>query len=154
MVKKLVLNCKFPTGVAPVNFFIGNPSDDSHPIEFQSEWLASEYGGSVPSEIMDSMEKLHQISIKNKLNFEDLCEHVFKEVNSINSINSEKATRTRQLNHISKIDPMAAQQNSINGGNVNQPQQSASQQPQPTKDSRVAPPVPKKPINNKAVNNE
>ncbi len=111
MVKKLVLNCNFPSGTAPVNLYIGQPSDDSHPIEFQSEWLANEYGGSIPSEIMDSMEELHTISIKNKLNFEDLCQHVFKEANEINAINKEKAVRSKQIAHIKKIDTISSDSN-------------------------------------------
>ena len=131
MVKKLVLNCSFPSGKStPVNFYIGSPSEDSHPIAFQSQWLANQYGGEVPSEIMDSMEKLQKISIDNKLRFEDLCEHVFKEVNNVNSINKEKAMRAKQLEHIKKIDSMAAQshnpkteerptQNNVNNEPVN-----------------------------------
>ena len=111
MVKKLVLNCNFPSGKAtPVNFFVGSPAADSHPIEFQSQWLASQYGGKVPSEIMDSLEDLHKVAIKSKLKFEDLCEYVFTEVNTINSINKEKQMRQKQVAYIKSNDPIASQQ--------------------------------------------
>lgn len=117
MVKKLVLNCNFPSGKAtPVNFFVGNPANDSHPIEFQSQWLSNQYGGKVPSEIMDSMEELHRISIKNKLKFEDLCEYVFTEVNALNSTNKEKQMRQKQVAYIKSNDPITNQQKTENDG--------------------------------------
>lgn len=110
MVKKLILNCNFSSGQTPVNFYVGNPSDDSHPIHFQSQWLASEYGGEVPKTVMDSMKKLHKISVENKLDFGELCQHVFNKVNEINSITSEKSLKQKQIASIKKMDPMSNEQ--------------------------------------------
>ena len=104
MVKKLTLNCNFPSGSSPVNFYVGDPNADSHPISFQSKWLSEVYGGSVPEDLMKSMEELQKIAIKNRLNFEDLCEYVFDEVKKVNSINSEKQIKQKQKAYISSND--------------------------------------------------
>ena len=107
MVKKIVLNCGFPSGQSPVTFYVGSPSKESHPISFQSQWLSENYGGTVPEELMKSMEKLQKISIKNKLRFEDLCEYVFKEVEKNKSLNTEKSMRKKQVNYLKQNDSVS-----------------------------------------------
>lgn len=104
MVKKLTLNCDFPSGKSPVSFYVGDPNSESHPISYQSKWLSEVYGGSVPEDLMKSMEELQKVAIKNKLNFEDLCEYVFDEVKKVNSINSEKKIKQKQKTYISSND--------------------------------------------------
>lgn len=107
MVKKLTLNCKFPSGESPVSFYVGNPNAESHPISFQSKWLSESYSGSVPEDIMKSMEQLQKISIKNNIDFEMLCGYVFDEVKKVNLLNSEKQTKQKQKSYIQSHDKVS-----------------------------------------------
>lgn len=111
MVKKLTLNCNFPSGESPVNFYVGNPNVASHPISFQSKWLSETYGCSVPKDLMKSMEELQKVAIKNNLNFEDLCEYVFSEVKKVNVLNAEKQTKQKQKNYITSHDKVSLSNN-------------------------------------------
>jgi hypothetical protein len=94
MVKKFTANCDFGGQKAPVDLYIGNPALGSHPLAFQSKWLASTKRGVIPAEIMTSFAKLVEISEKNRVPFEDLCEYVIDELKSTNSIadDAKKAT--------------------------------------------------------------
>ena len=74
MVKKFTANCDFGGQKAPVDLYIGNPALGSHPLAFQSKWLSSTKRGVIPPEIMNSFAKLVEISEKNRVPFEDLCE--------------------------------------------------------------------------------
>ena len=86
MLKKFTANCDFGGQKAPVTFYIGDPCDGSHPLAFQSRWLSKERRGSVPQDIMDSFEKLVEISKKNRASFADLCEYVIDELKSSTSL--------------------------------------------------------------------
>jgi len=80
MVKKFTINCNFKDGQnSPVTFFIGNPSDKSNAIHFQSKWLADR-GGSVPEDIIKSFEQLQEIAIRDRVEFEELAEFVLEEI--------------------------------------------------------------------------
>jgi hypothetical protein len=94
MVKKFIANCDFGGQVAPVDFYVGNPAVGSHPLAFQSKWLSSTKRGVIPHEIMDSFAKLVEISEKNRIPFEDLCEYVIAELQSTSSVakDAKKAT--------------------------------------------------------------
>lgn len=106
--KELTINCRFPNGsTSPVKFFVGNPSSDSHPIQFQSQWLQKEFGGKVPDQLMTALQELNEMAKKSKLNFEDLCQYVFDEVNEVRLINSERARLNKQVKNIAKIDKIA-----------------------------------------------
>lgn len=71
--KKFVINCTFDKQVAPFTVYIGDPEKNHHPLHFQADWLSKERGGVMPPEVMDSLSKLQQIAIKNKVLLEDLC---------------------------------------------------------------------------------
>lgn len=86
MVKKFTANCSFNSGQHEVTFYIGEPSVDSHPLNFQSKWLADTKGGAVPANIMNSFSKLKAIAEKSRVSFEDLCAYVIEELKSSNSI--------------------------------------------------------------------
>lgn len=74
MVKKFSISCAFDGGSqSPVEFFVGDPSYGKHPIEFQSKWLTEVKGGHVPQDVMDSIQKIKELSEKNNILFEDLC---------------------------------------------------------------------------------
>jgi hypothetical protein len=85
MVKKFTANCDFGGQKIPVDLYIGTPAKGSHPLAFQNKWMATKRG-SIPSEIMDSFAKLVEISEKNRVSFEDLCEYVIAELRSVNAI--------------------------------------------------------------------
>ena len=84
MVKKFTYLCDFAGQKHPVTFYIGDAAKGNHPIGFQSNWLSKTKGGAVPQDLMDSLMKLKEISDKQKVPFEDLCEYVIKEIQSTN----------------------------------------------------------------------
>jgi hypothetical protein len=105
MAKKLTLNCTFKNGsTSPMDFYVGEAANGSHPIQFQSQWLATQFGGKVPKEIMESLAKLKEISETNRINFEDLCEYTFKEVNAANAIKNERIRTNKQIEYVAKRD--------------------------------------------------
>ena len=93
-IKILKIPCTFGGTKAPVAFYLGSPNKESHPIHFQAEWLSKERGGTVPEEIMNSLEELQKLSIKNGVPFIDLCSYALEAIqadnNAINSSNTEK----------------------------------------------------------------
>ncbi|SHN36194.1 DUF2610 domain-containing protein [Actinacidiphila paucisporea] len=71
--KKFTIPCDFGGVKAPFNIYIGEPSPDKHPIQYQAAWLSRERSGTIPAEVMDSFAKLHEISKENGVSFEELC---------------------------------------------------------------------------------
>jgi len=76
--KKLTIPCQFGNQRQPVDFYIGQPKPDNHPIQNQSHWLSSDRGGVVPAEIMESLQRLHDLSRKNHVPFEELCSYAIE----------------------------------------------------------------------------
>jgi hypothetical protein len=90
MVKKFTTDCNFSGKEVPVTFYLGEPSPQSpHPIAFQNKWLTTTRGGTVPVEVMNSFAKLRDISEKNRLSFEDLCDYVVKELNASKTLTQD-----------------------------------------------------------------
>ena len=71
--KKFTIPCDFGGQKSPFNIYVGSPKPDVHPLKYQAAWLLRERGGQIPSEVMDSFEKLHAISKENNVSFEELC---------------------------------------------------------------------------------
>jgi hypothetical protein len=71
--KKFKIPCDFGGTKAPFDLYVGNPSNDLHPLHFQQQWLTNQRGGSIPKEVMDSFQKLHNIAKENNVDFEELC---------------------------------------------------------------------------------
>ena len=71
MIKKFSIPCDFNGQRSPFTIYIGDPNH--HPLNFQSNWLSKERGGSIPGEVMDSVAKLKSLADKNGVSFEDLC---------------------------------------------------------------------------------
>jgi hypothetical protein len=71
--KKFTVPCYFNGVKAPFTIYIGAPEDQHHPLHFQADWLQKERGGTIPSEVMDSIAKLKALADKNNVSFEDLC---------------------------------------------------------------------------------
>jgi hypothetical protein len=100
-IKQFTINCDFSNGNRiPVKLYIGNPAAGSHPLLFQSKWLADNKGGNIPTDIMNSFEKLSEISERNRVSFEELCAYVIEELQSDNSIvnDAESATELSKNN--------------------------------------------------------
>jgi hypothetical protein len=72
-VKKFTVPCDFGGQKSPFTIYIGDPKPDHHPLQFQSNWLSKERGGTIPAEVMDSIAKLKDIADQNNVSFEDLC---------------------------------------------------------------------------------
>lgn len=71
--KRFTIPCDFNGVKHPFHVYIGEPHPKKHPLQFQSSWLSSERGGTIPQDVMDSFEKLFKISQENNVSFEDLC---------------------------------------------------------------------------------
>ena len=68
--------CDFGGSKAPFDFYIGMPEQDHHPVYFQNNWLSSSKGGNAPQEWLTSVKELHDISIRNGVDFKDLVMYV------------------------------------------------------------------------------
>ncbi|MDF5726839.1 MAG: DUF2610 domain-containing protein [Rhizonema sp. PD38] len=71
--KKFTIPCDFGGVKAPFSIYIGNPAPDSHPLKYQAAWLLEERSGTIPIEVMESFQKLYEISRDNGVSFEELC---------------------------------------------------------------------------------
>lgn len=71
--KRFTIPCDFGGKKAPFHVYIGEPKPGHHPLQHQANWLSTERGGTIPQDIMDSFQKLYDISQKNNVSFEDLC---------------------------------------------------------------------------------
>ncbi|WP_341789826.1 DUF2610 domain-containing protein [Rickettsia endosymbiont of Polydrusus tereticollis] len=71
--KAFEFDCDFGGQKSKFKFYIGTPEQGHHPIQFQADWLSKERGGAVPSEVMDAISKLNDLSKKNNVPLEDLC---------------------------------------------------------------------------------
>lgn len=89
-IKKLTIPCIFGNQKQPVDFYVGRPKPENHPIQNQSHWLSSERGGTVPSEIMDSLQRLHDLSKKNHVPFVDLCAYAIDSATADNDDNEKE----------------------------------------------------------------
>ena len=94
MVKKFSIPCSFGGQVQPVDFYIGNPNAENHPINFQAKWLSSERGGEVPQPMMDSIQKVKIIADENNIPFEELCAYA---INLANGYKQENIPRYNKL---------------------------------------------------------
>jgi hypothetical protein len=71
--KRLTIPCDFNGVTAPFHVYLGDPSADVHPIYFQTAWLRESRGGTVPREVLDSLQRLADIARKEGMSYEDLC---------------------------------------------------------------------------------
>jgi hypothetical protein len=71
--KRFTIPCDFAGVSAPFNVYIGNPVPGSHPLKYQAAWLLEERGGVMPSDVMESFQKLYEVSRENEVSFEELC---------------------------------------------------------------------------------
>ncbi len=86
MVKKFTAKCDFNGEKHPVTLYVGQPSNGSHPLAFQSKWLANSRNGKIPADIMDAFDKISEIAEKHRIAFDELCAYVIEEIKSSDSI--------------------------------------------------------------------
>lgn len=82
---KFTVPCDFNGIKAPFTFYAGSPEPKHHPIEHQANWLMKERGGSVPQEVMESLAKLKELSEKNGVPFQELCDYAFTAATAYNT---------------------------------------------------------------------
>jgi len=87
--KKFSIPCDFGGQKAPFTVYIGNPEMNHHPLHFQAEWLSKNRGGTIPGEIMESLQKLFDLSKKNNVSFEELCVYALSENDELDEEESE-----------------------------------------------------------------
>lgn len=81
--KRFTIPCNFGGKQSPFHIFIGDPDPKNHPLQNQSTWLGKERGGNIPSDVMQSFEKLHEIAKENDVSFEELCVYALGEAQKI-----------------------------------------------------------------------
>lgn len=86
--KKFIIPCDFGGVSAPFAIYIGDPDPKRHPLHFQADWLSKNRGGVIPSDIMESVEKLYDLARKNRVSFQDLCVYALTENESKPSVNN------------------------------------------------------------------
>ena len=101
--KKFSIPCDFNGQKAPFTIYIGMPKDDHHPLHFQADWLTKVRGGTIPQEIMDSLSRLKDISVKNGVAFEDLCVYALGAAQQEASAASDNAEELESSSDETKI---------------------------------------------------
>lgn len=71
--KMFVIPCDVNGQKVPVQFYIGEPAPNLHPIKYQSSWISMQRGVTVPADVLGSLQKLFEIAVENKVSFVDLC---------------------------------------------------------------------------------
>ncbi|QXK92054.1 DUF2610 domain-containing protein [Neoehrlichia mikurensis] len=84
-IKKFMIPCEFGGQTSQFTIYIGEPKVELHPIHHQSHWLAKERGGNIPEKIINSLERLYELSKKNGICFADLCVYALKIVKKSNT---------------------------------------------------------------------
>ena len=95
--KKLSIPCDFGQEQHKVDFYVGEPRDENHPIQNQSGWLSANRGGMVPSAVMESLKRIFQIAVEQKVPFAPLCEY------AVNLANGAKEHNAKSRQSIDKL---------------------------------------------------
>lgn len=78
--RKFTVPCNFGNTQEPFTIYIGGETkDDQHPLHNQANWLSKQRGGTIPAEVMESLEMLKRLSKDNDINFEQLCAYALDE---------------------------------------------------------------------------
>jgi hypothetical protein len=79
MTKQFTLKCQAGKQDIDINFFVGNPNENSHPIGYQMKFF-SQKGIIIPEEIVQALGKLNEIAKQNRIPVEDLIGYVSEEL--------------------------------------------------------------------------
>ena len=80
--KKLTVPCNVAGKETPIDLYIGRPKKGVSPVHNQSSWLSKERGVALPTKIIKSLNRLLEISEKNKVNFAELCQYAVEAAKS------------------------------------------------------------------------
>ncbi|MFZ8865056.1 MAG: DUF2610 domain-containing protein [Rickettsiales bacterium] len=108
--KKVNIPCQFSGQEQKVDFYIGRPKVENHPIQSQAHWLSSQRGGVVSAMVMKSFQRIHELSLKNNVPFEELCEY------TINLANVDSEVAENQYDELleNKDEIIAREQEKLN----------------------------------------
>ena len=104
MVKKITVNCDFSGASHPVNFYIGDAAVAKNPISFQSQWLSQERSGAVPEKLMESLDKIKKISDEHNIPFEDLYDHVVREMENGKSLADIEVAHRKKIEKVTEVE--------------------------------------------------
>lgn len=79
---KFNVPCAFGGQASEVAIYIGAPEAKHNPIYFQSKFIQDVRGGVIPQGVIESLEKLHQLSEENGVAFEELCRYALSSLNA------------------------------------------------------------------------
>ena len=77
--KRFTIPADFNGQKHPFHVYIGRPTPDLHPLQFQRQWLKEQRGGEIPDDVMESFGKLLALALENSVSFEDLCVYALGE---------------------------------------------------------------------------
>lgn len=72
-VKKFTINCDYGGQLSPTTIYIGTPKEGNSAVYFQQDWLSKEKGGRIPSNILNLLTELQEISQRNGVCLAELC---------------------------------------------------------------------------------
>lgn len=102
MVKKITVNCDFNGKSHPIDFYIGDSAKGKNPIGTQANWLNQERGGNVPSNLMESLDKIKKISDEHQIPFEILYDHVVKEMQNGKTLKDIEVSETKKIKKVAE----------------------------------------------------
>lgn len=76
--RKFSIPCSFGDSKSPFEVYIGEPIPKLQPLFFQSLWLETVRGGTVPPNVLESFQKLEELARRNNVSFEDLCAYALE----------------------------------------------------------------------------
>lgn len=125
--KKFTIPCDFGGQTSPFEVYIGSPHPRKHPLHFQAAWLLRERGGVVPSDVMDSFQKLRGLATKNNVSFEELCVYALEAANKDKSKKGAASSKPSAAASPSTDGEMP--QETVTADEVRAPEEAASPEP-------------------------
>lgn len=87
--------CDSQSGKQNTLLQIGYPEPDHNPLDHQSKFLSSSRGISIPSNIMESLQKIYKLAIENNVDFGELAEYALKEQSGEKQIQEKKPNTSK-----------------------------------------------------------
>ena len=105
--KRFTIPCDFGGVKHPFHVYIANPVPNSHPLKYQAAWLQEERGGTIPTDVMESFQKLHDIAKENNVSFEELCVYALSKDKNTEESNTKDTqdSSTKNREDEDSIDP-------------------------------------------------
>lgn len=84
---KFVINANFNGKISPIVICLGQANYKEGMLHFQTQWLAKECGGKISSKALSLLEELRIMSVKNNVEFANLCVIALAASNQFNKYN-------------------------------------------------------------------